>query len=215
MAFWGRKKIKIVYFDVGGVLVDADLERYVPICCAKFRTTPEPLIREVVARVPALERAEMGSLTFWREIGESLWRQGQGNLADDHDFYQLWRDIMSASLVVNTEVIKLCQMLADNGIRLGILSNAIEEHATLLKERGIYAPFNPCIVSCYAKMRKPEESIYRLAIEQAKVRPSECLFVDDLEFNVEIAKRVGMEGYVFTDARGLAEELLRRDLIRV
>ncbi len=212
--FWGRKRIKIVFFDVGGVLIDCDLERYVQICCAKYRTTPEPLQREVRTRVPLLECGAIDSAEFWKEVGESLWRKGEGNLANAGEFVGLWRNLMSSSLVMNEDVLRLCQMLSQSGVRLGILSNAIDEHADYLQERGLYAPFNPCIVSCRVHMRKPDEDIYKKAIQEANVRPSECLFVDDLDYNVNTARNLGMDAIVFTEASQLAQELINRELLK-
>ena len=214
MAFWGRKKIKVVYFDVGGVLINCDLERYIPICCAIFRTTPEALMREMNLRVPSLECGNINSRTFWRQIGESLWRNGEGTLADDVEFHALWRNIMESTLSINEDVVRLCYYMSKSGIRVGILSNAIAEHADLLRERGIYKPFTPCLISCEVGIRKPDEQIFRIAAEKAQVKPGECLFIDDVENNVIAAENVGMQGYVYTDAQSLAEELLRRELLK-
>ncbi|MBQ7568562.1 HAD family phosphatase [bacterium] len=216
MAFWwARKKTKMVFMDVGGVIVNCDLDRYLPICCAKFHTTPEPLMREISIRVPDLERGAIDSATFWREIGESLWRRGEGRISDDAGLCHLWRDLMVSSLSVDEDVIRLCQLMHRNGLRLGVLSNVIPEHADYLRSRGIYAPFLPCIISCEIGMRKPNADIYHLAASQANVKPSECLLIDDLESNVKGAKSVGMDAYLFTDASSLAQELLRRGLIKI
>ena len=213
MGLFGNR-IKVVFFDVGGVLIDADLDRYIPICCAKLQATPEAVRREVSERVPALERGTMDSETFWQEVGESLWRQGQGNLPDSHEFYRLWGDLLTSSLTINSDVVKLCQLLRLNKIKLGLLTNAIAEHADILTQRGIYSPFDPCIVSCRVGMRKPEADIYRLAASQAQVKPKECLLIDDQPANVEAACKVGMEGIVFTNAASLAQALWQRELIK-
>ena len=211
--FWGSNKIKAVFFDVGGVLLDVDLDRYVQICCAKLRTTPEPLQREVALRVPKLECGTMDSAAFWREIGEALWRRGEGYMGEESDFLHLWRDLMSSSMIINTEVVRLAQTLSQKGVQVGILSNAIEEHAEYLQERGVYAPFNPCVISCRVGLRKPDSAIYRLAAQRAGVKLPQCLFIDDMPGNVESAQRLGMQGLVFSDAPQLAQDLGKLGLL--
>lgn len=204
--------IDVVFFDIGGVVLDADLERYIQVGCAMFKTNPQALMREVGARVPLLEVGRMDSSAFWKEIGETLWRAGQGRIADESEYTGLWRRLMHSSLRIDANVGRICKALDEYGVRVGVLSNAIEEHAQLLTELGIYRPFNPVIVSCRVGMRKPDPNIYRLAARSAGVRPEQCLFVDDLPENVVAAEREGMTGIHFTGAEALYGELVRRRL---
>ena len=46
-------------------------------------------------------------------------------------------------------------------------------------------------------MVKPDAAIYELFCERYGVSPESCLFIDDMERNVEGARRVGMQGYRF------------------
>ena len=46
-------------------------------------------------------------------------------------------------------------------------------------------------------MLKPSEEIYRYLLDKYKLKAEECLFIDDLEANIEGAKKVGMKGEVF------------------
>jgi putative hydrolase of the HAD superfamily len=61
--------------------------------------------------------------------------------------------------------------------------------------------------SCYLGMRKPDEKIYRLALEVTQRSPEECLFVDDRAINIEGARRAGIPAIQY---RGVAK--LREDL---
>lgn len=49
--------------------------------------------------------------------------------------------------------------------------------------------------------RKPEARAYEIAAETLGVSPSECVFADDLSFNVEAAEALGMTGIHVTDAK--------------
>ena len=46
---------------------------------------------------------------------------------------------------------------------------------------------------------KPEKEIYEEFFKGNNIRPEECLFLDDLSANIEVARRQGMHGIVFND----------------
>lgn len=204
--------IKAVFFDVGGVIIDADLERYLPLGCALFQCAPQNLEREVALRVPMLETGKTSSAEFWKSIGETLWRRGEGKIAASDDYLHIWEDLMRASLRLNVQVVEICKSLRECGYKVGLLTNAIEEHAMVLSEVGVYAPFDPVVVSCRIGMRKPEPGIYKLAAEKAQLNLNECLFVDDIKANVEASVALGMVGIHFTDAEALCMELVKRGM---
>ena len=53
--------------------------------------------------------------------------------------------------------------------------------------------FQAFFSSCYVNVRKPEEAIYRIALEVTQ-RPSEnCVFIDDRALNLENPRRLGMQ----------------------
>ena len=57
--------------------------------------------------------------------------------------------------------------------------------------------FTGYVVSCDIHMLKPNEEIYRYLLDKYKLKAEECLFIDDLEANIEGAKKVGIKGEVF------------------
>ncbi|HEV7968067.1 MAG TPA: HAD-IA family hydrolase [Candidatus Acidoferrales bacterium] len=62
--------------------------------------------------------------------------------------------------------------------------------------------------SCYLGVRKPDEGIYKLALEVTQRGPDECVFIDDRELNLECAQQLRMRTIQFKDA-----VQLRRDLV--
>ncbi len=46
--------------------------------------------------------------------------------------------------------------------------------------------------SCYVHSRKPEEMIFRVALEVTQRPPEKCLFIDDRPLNLESPRRLGM-----------------------
>lgn len=204
---------RLVFFDIGGVVVRADLERYVHMGVALFGAGPEAFRREVMARVPDLERGRVDSASFWKEVGESLWLKGEGRPAPPEQCRFLWRDLLAATAEVDHQVLGVCRILEEAGVRVGALTNTIEDHIPVLTEMGVYRNFDPCVMSCRHGHRKPEKEIYRKAAELAGLKPKECLLVDDVAENVEAARRAGMQALLYTSAEELFRELVRLRII--
>jgi putative hydrolase of the HAD superfamily/hydrolase len=62
-------------------------------------------------------------------------------------------------------------------------------------------------------MRKPEPGIFRYAAARLGLEPAECVFLDDIEANVDAAIACGMTALVHTDAAATATAL--QDLLGV
>lgn len=61
--------------------------------------------------------------------------------------------------------------------------------------------------SCYVRSRKPEEFIFRVALEVTQRPPEECLFIDDRPLNLESPRRLGMNAIHYQSAGQLRSEL--------
>jgi putative hydrolase of the HAD superfamily len=72
---------------------------------------------------------------------------------------------------------------------------------------GLREIFSVFVSSCFVGLRKPEEGIYRLALEITQKRPEECCFIDDRALNLESAAKLGMHVIQMKGAASLREEL--------
>lgn len=73
--------------------------------------------------------------------------------------------------------------------------------------------FDRVVLSYQEAIAKPDPRIYQLVCERLEVEPSECVFADDNEVNVDAANKIGMHGIVFTnnsDYFAKLEEILAR-----
>ncbi|MBX3169836.1 MAG: HAD family phosphatase [Candidatus Eremiobacteraeota bacterium] len=204
--------VQAVLFDIGGVLIHANLESYAERGARVFKSNPEAVRAAVQPRVPKLEKGEISSEDFWKEVGEVLWSKGQGVLPDPHHFKGLWKQLMADSLKLDNQVLKLCWNLRAK-VMVGALSNTIKEHAEYLADLGYYQPFRPCVLSCLVGQRKPDKSIYQLAAKQTGKSIGKCLFVDDSEVNCQAAKAAGMKVHHFTGLYPLVTELSKYKLL--
>jgi putative hydrolase of the HAD superfamily len=61
-----------------------------------------------------------------------------------------------------------------------------------IAEFGLRRDFQVFFSSCYIHARKPEETIFRMALEVTQKPPEECVFIDDRAMNLENPRRLGM-----------------------
>src|SRR5437868_5718065 len=61
--------------------------------------------------------------------------------------------------------------------------------------------------SCYLHSRKPEETIFRIALEVTQRPPEQCLFIDDRPLNLERPGKLGMNTILHQGAEQLRLQL--------
>jgi putative hydrolase of the HAD superfamily len=72
---------------------------------------------------------------------------------------------------------------------------------------GLRREFQAFFSSCYLNARKPEETIYRIALEVTQ-RPAEsAVFIDDRELNLENPRRLGLQVIRHQNAKQLRADL--------
>lgn len=72
---------------------------------------------------------------------------------------------------------------------------------------GLGKEFQVFFSSCYLNARKPEEHIYRIALEVSQRVAEECVFIDDRSLNLENPRRLGMNVIHHKDAAQTRAEL--------
>ena len=109
------------------------------------------------------------------------------------------------SLVIpNPDTVALIRELKSR-YRVALLSNAMSGYLRYALDKcGIADLFDFVIVSAEVKLVKPDPAIFELALERAGVVAKDALMIDDVEKNLDGAKAVGIDGYLFRSAAGLA-----------
>jgi putative hydrolase of the HAD superfamily len=78
--------------------------------------------------------------------------------------------------------------------RTAVLSNADNTlRARFLSHDGLIDLFDEFVCSADVGMAKPDTRIYALTAQRLGLAPGECVFVDDLERNLEAAREAGMQ----------------------
>jgi len=72
---------------------------------------------------------------------------------------------------------------------------------------GLRKDFQAFFSSCYLNARKPEETIYRIALEVTQRPPETAVFIDDRALNLENPRRLGMHVVHHQTAEQLRNDL--------
>ena len=95
---------------------------------------------------------------------------------------------------------------------MAMLSNASQDQVVLIQKKGIYALFDPVLLSCEIGIKKPDIEVYHLLLRQLNLRPDECLFIDDAIQNVIAARSMGIDSVHFLNVDQLKAELTKREV---
>ncbi len=118
-------------------------------------------------------------------------------------FVKIWSEIFTE----NQEITQVINALAGH-FRLFLISNTDPLHFQyILKRFPVMKLFEAWTLSYEVGLRKPDEKIYQEALSRAGVDPHRSVFIDDVRENVEVSKKIGMQGIHFTAANLLQKEL--------
>ncbi len=194
--------IRHVVFDVGNVLVPWD----------PAGIEVRALGAERVA-APDFEPPFRGN-AIWLSVnrGELTLAEAKRRYIAEHGFTADDMDSLYHALFdsfpIKADTLALMHDLRRAQYRLFAITDNVHEIVAHLKEiHDFWALFETAAVSAEVGVLKPDPRIYRWLLETARIEADECIFLDDVERNVDGAKAVGMEAFVFTDAFNARRDL--------
>ena len=118
-------------------------------------------------------------------------------------------DFMKSQSVAMPDSLALLADLAASGdYLLATLNNESRElNDYRIEAFGLRRYFSLFLSSCFLGLKKPEEEIYRVAVDVTQHRPEQCVFIDDRKLNLECADRVGIHPVHFENAEQLRASL--------
>ena len=203
--------IKAVIFDMDGVIIDSEgvyLEYQLEF--AKKRN-PNVKLEDLYPMVGATKQE------CW-EVVERVVSNGQTWEELRNEFRQ--RDIYSEidyRNIYRLEVTDTLKQLKEAGFRLALASSThLELVERVLKENGIREYFEAVVSGEQFKKSKPDPEIYLYTAGQLKLKPEECLAVEDSTIGITAAHRAGLKIAAVIDTRyGFDQSLADYKLNRV
>lgn len=200
------ENIDFLIFDLGNVIIDIDYSFSINEL-KKMLPESKKFLSDKFYLSTFLKEYEKGlisSAQFRNEV-RNLYQEDWTDLQVDHVWNSLLRNIPFERI----ELLK--KLRSDFGT--AILSNTNEIHITKFDEilqdqsgeKSIYDLCGRIFLSHQMGLAKPDEAIYKAVLNEIKIDPERVLFFDDLNANLDGAKRVGIQTYHITHPKSLIQ----------
>jgi len=107
----------------------------------------------------------------------------------------------------NKPLYKFAFSLKKKGYKIAILSDQWHISRRALIKKKYMKRFDKVIISCDVGMRKPSIKIYKFILQKLSLPPHSTVFIDNREWNLKPAKKLGMKTILFKNNRQLIQEL--------
>ena len=200
--------IKNIVFDMGGVLIDLNIDRtlneYFP---EELHTT----IRENIFYSDSWKAMDRGNLRYEDAIPCML----KGIPEEHHELLTRMITNFYPYMPPIKEMEGFITRLKKAGYKVYLLSNASARFFDEYLNVPSLTMLDGFFISALYKMLKPEPQIYKAFCEKFSLKAEECFFIDDLPQNIQGAIDCGMKGFVFDtrDFAGLEKALNEQNVI--
>jgi|GEM_PF-93516 len=189
------KDIKCFVFDFGNVVAFFDHRKACRQLAAltEDRWSPEEIYEEMF-RAGGLEeqydRGEIDTAAFIAQIRRKF------EIKDDEaKIEEAWCDMFW----LNSNMVRLLRRLKEKSFKLILASNTNQLHHEWFKNKfkaELSCFENEFVLSYKIHHRKPDRAFFARCIEQTRYHPAQCVYVDDRQDFVEVARKMGMQGVV-------------------
>lgn len=189
--------IKNIVFDLGGVLVDLDIER----CRAAFRSLGMDAVAALIQPyypVEVLGRLEKGDIPFHEACDQMRHIAGTASVSDEQIAWAYGEFLTG----VPVGKLRMIDRLRQRGLRTYVLSNNNPASMVFIRRmftsdgRTMEDYFDKIYLSYEMHLLKPSEEIFRRMIADSGMTPEETLFIDDGAKNVDAAHALGFAVYM-------------------
>lgn len=198
--------IKVIIFDLGGVLFTNGTKKFIEDISRKYGLNRE-LVKEIMdGDVGSQYReAKITRDEFWKIALEKL------NIPESIDaLEEQW--ISGYELIEGTKDIIL---ELSKTYKVYYLSDNVRERVERIDNKYSFLTwFEDGIFSHEAGVRKPNPEIYKYVLRKAGVNPEEAVFIDDKQSALEPADKMGMKTILFKTPEELRENLIFIDVLK-
>lgn len=193
------KQVRILFWDVGGVLLtnawDHQERRR---AVEQFRLQDEDFETRHKQAVPDFET---GKITLDEYLQRTVFYQQRTFSRDD------FKDYMLSQSKPKTDVLDFARAIAGKCIMAAINNESRELNEYRIRTFELAQIFDLFVSSCFVGLRKPDERIYRLALDLVQKTGDQACFIDDRRENIEGARRAGMRTILMQDLPQLKKDL--------
>lgn len=194
-------EISALFWDVGGVLLTNGWDRRNRERAAqKFRLDWEDFEdrHELV-----VGRFETGKLSLDRYLDRTIFYR-ERNFAKD--VFKLYMFDQSQPIDGTLDV--AARLAQSRRYLMATLNNESRElNLYRIEHFELRKQFSLFMSSSFLGVKKPEDEMFRLALDLTQREPEECLFIDDRQINLECAARLRLQTLHFKNAQQVEKDL--------
>lgn len=200
-------KTRAIVFDIGNVLVRVDVERAMAGLAGGTPLHPQE-IWTALQKDPRWRDWQEGRIAP-REWHRHVMQRLGGDLSFEQ-FCSAWNRTLAPEPILDDSLLASLSRQC----RLALLSNTDPIHVAYEEvSYSFFCHFPARIYSCAVGLSKPDPAIYKEVLRACGVAAPHALYVDDIPAYVEAARRLGMDGIVFSDPGQLQAQLRSRRLL--
>lgn len=198
-----EKKIDTVVFDIGGVLVELGSFRFLE----KKGFTGEKANRVMYATMRSKDWVQMDLNNI--PVEEILDRFIRNDPEMEEEIRYMFGDLHGI-VEPRESSLPWLRRIKESGRRILYLSNYSHKIMRECADALYFLPeMEGGLFSCDVHMVKPDPAFYQMLIDKYRLDPARCVFIDDLETNLEGARAVGMHTILFENPEQAEAELDR------
>lgn len=127
-------------------------------------------------------------------------------------WYDRWQETIKGPIPGTVEILK--QIRDSKKYTLYALTNwSAETFPWALEKFDFLSWFNGIVVSGHEKTRKPFPEFFQILFDRYRINPTQGLFIDDSQRNIEGARAVGLPGIWFQSPEQLKADLIRLNIL--
>lgn len=199
------KQIKVIVFDFGGVFGKTEKQPVINFIAQSFNISPEEA-RDALKQLKQYTIQGKSESEFWMAYAKKK------GITLPANWIEKLHETRRHAFKENPDMINLLKELQRQGYQTALLANTFANQAAIKRELGYYNLFNPVLLSYEIGVRKPDPRAYQILLSRLQVAPQAILFIDDQPANIEAAKKLGIDGIVFTNKDQLVQELKKRGI---
>ena len=193
--------IKNIIFDLGNVLIS-----FIPSAYLKKKNYPANIRNTIlndVFRSEEWKKLDNGDITV-AEATESISLKSALKKEEIALVFNFRTDMMFPL----DDNVRLLPELKKRGFRLFYLSNFhLDIFEVIRNDYYFFRYFDGGIISAEIKISKPDIRIYNYIFGKYSLKPDECLYIDDVEENVQAAASTGMLVFLTYGSTKISDEL--------
>lgn len=195
--------IKAVVFDYGNVLSLPQDEMSVGLLASIAEVDEEKMKKIIWEKRGEYDRGNVSGVDYYRTLLAE-----EGGTQDEGSLNALVRADLESWANLNEETVAMAEAIQSSGIKLGILSNMPHEFLALARKRfPVFKAADAGIFSCELGINKPEKGIYEALLKALSIDAGDVVFFDDIQANVDAAKAMGIQSFLWKDPASAKAEL--------